>query len=110
ILKIFDKIVKDLNEQYRLDTIEAAKKVTDIQKKLENAGIRSTNFAYERDFDGNLTGYLLSEINWGEYIKRKNKFFSQDRTKQEIRLWFEQNEETRPDVEQYKDKKKQEFI
>lgn len=78
ILGILDKLVKDYKEIGRKKTIEEAKDLTDAQKALEKAGIKSTQFMYERDFQGNLTGRYVTEYNVGEYQKQKKEFFKEN--------------------------------
>ena len=76
MLKVMDQAVKKSKEQARLRTIDVMKKLQAATIKLEQAGIKTTDWMFERDSKGNLTGNYISEINLGEYIKRKNEMKS----------------------------------
>lgn len=76
MLKVMDQAVKKSKEQARLRTIEVMKELQAATIKLEQSGIKNTDWMFERDSEGNLTGNYISEINLGEYIKRKNEMKS----------------------------------
>lgn len=63
ILKVMDQAVKQSKENARLDTIELEKQLKAAGTKLEQAGIKTTSWMFERDSGGNLTGQYISEIN-----------------------------------------------
>lgn len=73
-LRLLDNAVKTTKEDARLDTINDMKELQALHMKLEQAGIKTTDFMFERDNKGNLTGRYLSEINVGQYRKDKKEF------------------------------------
>jgi len=128
ILNIIDVMVKDAKHRGRLKTLEITKILVKAQKILESKGVPSTQFMYERDFSGKLTGRLISEYNIGEFDKQKRKYFELNpRPKQEdyingsefttalheynikIGKWFQDNTQTHPDKDQIIKNKKEEL-
>lgn len=107
LLKIFDQVVKQRKENARLDTIDIKKKLEAATIKLEQSGISNTEFMFERDSEGNLTGNYISEINYGEYNKAVKAMFKRLEDKygknptgkdflaynKEKREWFSNNKE-----------------
>lgn len=81
VLKIFDQAVKTSKENARLKTIEVEKKLAAATIQLEQAGVRSVEWMYERDDEGNLTGNYISDINWGNYYKAREKMYAALRDK-----------------------------
>ena len=75
MLQIYDQVVKKQKGEARLDTIEMAKEIQAKAKELEDRGVTDTSFMYERDEDGNLTGYFIQKIWWSKYKNAKNEFF-----------------------------------
>lgn len=67
ILKIMDQAVKKAKENARLNTIDMKKKLMEAGIKLEQAGIKDTDWMFEKDSEGNLTGKYISEINYSLY-------------------------------------------
>jgi hypothetical protein len=63
ILKVMDQAVKKSKEQARLRTIDVMKQLQAATIKLEKAGIKNTDWMFERDSKGNLSGNYISEIN-----------------------------------------------
>ena len=72
--KMFDSVVKSVKEDARLATIEIEKEIKSLALKLEKSGYDNTEFMYERDSEGNLTGNYISEFNMGEYEKQRRLF------------------------------------
>ena len=62
VLKIMDKIVKNSKEQARLSTIEVKKELEAAKIKLEQAGIKDTEWMFEKDDNGNFTGNYISDL------------------------------------------------
>lgn len=129
VLSIIDVMVKDAKQRARLKTIIPTKQLVAAQKKLEKAGVPSTNFMYERDFEGNLTGRIVSEFNYGQFIKDRTKFFENNpkpkaenykETKefraalrdyrQVVAKWFETNTQPHPDRVNLMKVKKEELL
>lgn len=69
ILRIYDSLVKNERDKGRNATIKDEKAILMQAKKLEEAGVKNTDFMYERTKDGKLTGNFVTRYNWGEYIK-----------------------------------------
>ncbi len=130
ILKIIDKIVKDSIQRNRMKMLDQSKDLIDAQKELEKDGIPSTNWIFERDFQGNLTGRYISEYNWGEYNKARNRFFENNPKptrdqylgKQEefetalknwniaVAIWFESNTQVNPQAKELIEKKRVQLV
>ena len=73
ILKIMDQAVKKSKETARFDTIDIMKRLQALTIELEQNGIKNTDWMFERDDKGNLTGNYLQQINYGLFKKRKNE-------------------------------------
>lgn len=121
ILEIMDKITKDFINKYRIEMLNKAKEVVDLQRQLERDGFKSTNWMYERDFEGNLTGYYVSKWNIGQYEKARKAFFDsigkrptnkekQREWSRKVSEWFNENNQTNPNYKELLSSKKEEFI
>ena len=67
ILKIMDQAVKQSKETARMDTITVSKQLAKATLELEQAGIKSTDWMFEKDSKGNMSGNYISEINYSLY-------------------------------------------
>lgn len=67
ILKIFDQAVKQSKERARYSTISVSKQIAAATIQLEQAGIKNTDWMFERDSKGNLSGNYISDINYSLY-------------------------------------------
>lgn len=108
MLKVMDQAVKKSKEQARLKTIDIQKELQAATIKLEQAGIKDTEWMFEKDRNGNLTGNYISEINHSLFRDRMRSMFQtlnnkygkrpigEDITKynKEMRSWFDANMET----------------
>lgn len=74
ILRIYDSIVKDQKNKARYNTINNEKQILMYSKKLEDAGIRNTDFMYEKTSDGRITGNFVTRYNWGDYYAALSKY------------------------------------
>lgn len=74
ILRIYDSIVKDQKNKARYNTINNEKEILMHSKKLEDAGIRNTDFMYEKTSDGKITGNFVTRYNWGDYFAALSKY------------------------------------
>lgn len=74
MIKILDQAVKRSKNKARLETIDIIKQLQYETSKLEEAGIKDTNWMFERDEDGNLTGNYISEIDTALYNKALKEF------------------------------------
>lgn len=107
MLKIMDQAVKKSKEQARLRTIDIMKQLQAAAIKLEKAGIKNTEWMFERDSEGNLTGNYISPINQFLFkVKVRELFKSLDEKygknpigsdaeayEKEKRAWFSANME-----------------
>lgn len=107
MLKIMDHAVKKSKENARIDTINVMKELQAAAVKLEQAGIKTTDWMFERDTKGNLTGNYISEINQGLFAERMREMFKSlnekygknpvgenaEKYKKERQAWFDSNME-----------------
>ena len=75
MLKIMDQAVKKSKENARLETINIMKELQATTIKLEQAGIKNTDWMFERDSKGNLTGNYISEIDQGLFKEKVREMF-----------------------------------
>ena len=108
MLKIMDQAVKKSKENARLDTIDVVKELQSAMMTLEQSGIKDTEWMFERDAEGNLTGKYISEIDYSLYKKKyeemtqglHDKYPSisdpneEKEAKRERKKWFAENFET----------------
>lgn len=73
-LKALDKFVKMSKEPARRETYKIQKDLIALQKKLQDAGVKDTEWMAERLSDGKLSGYFISEYNTGEFENERKKF------------------------------------
>lgn len=69
LLQAFDSIVKQANDRARLTTIDNIKDIQLLQQDAEKLGITDWSWIYEKDKNGNLTGNIISKINYSQYGK-----------------------------------------
>lgn len=74
ILRIYDSIVKGQKNKARYNTINNEKQILMYSKRLEDAGIRNTDFMYEKTSDGRITGNFVTRYNWGDYYAALSKY------------------------------------
>lgn len=108
ILKIMDQAVKKSKENARLETIEVIKQIQEAAIKLEQAGVKDTDWMFERFSTGKLTGRYIAEINYGLFKEEVDKMQKRLKEKygenpvgedaeayiEERRAWFNANMET----------------
>ena len=107
MLKIMDQAVKKSKEQARLRTIDVMKQLQAATSKLEKAGIKNTDWMFERDSKGNLSGNYISEINQALFKEKVREMFKSlnekygknpvgenaEKYKKERQAWFNANME-----------------
>ena len=107
MLKIMDQAVKKSKEQARLRTIDVMKQLQAATIKLEKAGIKNTDWMFERDSKGNLSGNYISEINQALFKEKVREMFKSlnekygknpvgenaEKYKKERQAWFNANME-----------------
>ena len=105
MLKVMDQAVKKSKEQARLRTIDVMKQLQAATIKLEKAGIKDTNWMFERDSKGNLSGNYISEINQALFKEKVREMFKSlnekygknpigedaEKYKKERQAWFDAN-------------------
>lgn len=108
MLKVMDQAVKKSKENARIKTIEIMKQLQYAGVKLEQTGIKDTEWMFERDSRGNLTGNYISEIDYAlfnekfaEFRKYLNEKYGKnpvgkdaENYKREKRKWLNSNMET----------------
>ena len=106
MLKILDQAVKKAKFRARLRTIELSKKIKAVGIELEQAGVKGFEWMYEKDDNGNSTGYYISEINFRLYQKKYREALQEISSKFEVgteefsnalKRWVSDNTETRED-------------
>ena len=75
MLKVMDQAVKKSKENARLQTIDVMKQLQAATIKLEQAGVKTTDWMFERDRNGKLTGNYISEINQGLFKEKVREMF-----------------------------------
>lgn len=107
MLKVMDQAVKKSKERARLRTIDVMKQLQAATIKLEKAGIKNTDWMFERDSKGDLSGNYISEINQAlfkekirEMYKSLNEKYGKnpigenaEKYKKERQAWFNANME-----------------
>lgn len=73
MLKMMDKAVKHTRAKARERVLEYSRQIKALGQKLRNAGYTDTDWMFDRDEEGNLTGHYISEIDWTAYIKAYNQ-------------------------------------
>lgn len=105
MLKILDQAVKSSKENARLSTIHLIKKLQEAALLLEKSGIKNTDWMFEKDSKGNLTGNYISEINHSLYKEKLNEEYERlyskygknpvgediSNFKKELKEWFYNN-------------------
>lgn len=127
LLKIMDRYIKESQETARLESEEDIKMLINLDEELKKAGIKDTDWMYEKDNSGNPTGNIVQYKNYGKFNIAKTKFFADldsnyfskaglteeekniemldwDMTKykayqKEIAEWFDANSQPLPDVD-----------
>ena len=132
VLKVIDKMVKEHKNIARLKTVKISKELLQLQKDLEKAGIPTTHFMYERDYEGKLTGNILGEFNEGELTRQRRAFFEANPKPQEpksgdkaahrlykaemkawsakVGIWFQDNMQPHADKQKIMDAKRAEMV
>lgn len=107
MLKVMDQAVKKSKENARLETINDMKEIQAATIKLEQAGVKNTDWMFERDSKGNLTGNYISEINQGLFKEKVKEMFKSlnekygknpvgdnaEKYRKERQAWFDANME-----------------
>lgn len=76
LMQTLDQVVKSANDKIREEHIKESRKIIALRQEMEEAGITSTEWMYERDSEGNLTGNYLSDIDYPAYYKAKKEYMN----------------------------------
>lgn len=76
MLRSIDQVVKTSKDRARLNTIEISKKLQAAAIKLEQAGVKSTDWMFEKDEQGNYTGNYIQEIDYVKFKKAQKEMFN----------------------------------
>lgn len=107
MLKVMDQAVKKSKEQARSRTIDVMKQLQAATIKLEKAGIKNTDWMFERDSKDDLSGNYISEINQALFKEKVREMFKSlnekygknpvgenaEKYKKERQAWFDANME-----------------
>lgn len=123
MLKLMDQAVKKSKEKARLETIRIKKELQSAAIKLEQAGIKDTEWMFEKDSKGNKSGNYISQINHAMFRERMREMYARLNDKygrnpvgedlinynKERKEWFEANMEVvngikRPKLSMYESK------
>lgn len=104
VLSTIGKIINLSKTKARQNTLEYSKRIKAMHMKLEQAGFKDTSWMYKRDSNGDLTGYIIQELDYYQYnIDKKAKlqelkekypdkdvnYFQRDDYLKELRDWEE---------------------
>lgn len=67
ILRIYDSLVKNKKDEGRQNTISINKELAKEAKILEDSGVSDTEFMYERNREGKLSGRFVTKYNWADF-------------------------------------------
>lgn len=76
-LKLMDQAVKATREKARRESLDMQKRILAAGIKLEQAGVKNTDWMYERDEKGNLTGNFIAKIDHAKFIRERKKAFEE---------------------------------
>lgn len=74
LLQTIDMVVKEATAKVRDRHMKESRKIIALRQEMEDAGITNTEWMYEKDADGNLTGNYVSEIDWPAFYKARKEF------------------------------------
>lgn len=108
MLRALGSIVNQSKDKARLNTIDTKKELEALTIELEQAGVKDTEWMFERDSNGRLTGNYISEINYSIYREERHKMYEALEAKygknpvgkeaslysEERREWYKNNMET----------------
>lgn len=75
MLKVMDQAVKRSKERARLRTIDVSKELAAATLILEKSGIKDTEWMFERDSKGNLSGNYISDINYSLFKEKIKEMY-----------------------------------
>lgn len=69
ILQSMDRIVQKAKHDAHTKSLEDIRNIRTLQQRMENDGITTTSWMFEKDSEGHKTGNYISEINHGQFNK-----------------------------------------
>lgn len=69
VLQLIDAAVKEQKTQTRLQTIDAMRDIMALMQKFEDMGIKTYEWMFDTDRDGNKSGKYLDSVKWAEFQK-----------------------------------------
>lgn len=75
-LKILDQAIKVQRKKAKDYWLDVCKDIQAAALQAEKDGVTDFSFIYERYKDGTRTGYYISPVNYGEYLKAEKEFFN----------------------------------
>lgn len=69
ILQLIDAAVKEQKTQSRLQTIDQMRDIMDLMQRFDNAGIKTFEWMFDVDSDGNKSGKYISPVKFAEFQK-----------------------------------------
>lgn len=107
MLKVMDQAVKKSKEQARLRTIDVQKILESALIKLEQSGVKNTEWMFERNSKGEKTGKYISDVNQSLFKERMSAMFKDlnerygrnpvgedaENYKKDRQAWFDSNME-----------------
>lgn len=67
VLKMVYKIVVDIHMESQRGALDDGNRLKALQLEMEKSGFRDMGIFFEKDKNGDKTGFLLTNDNWGEY-------------------------------------------
>ncbi len=101
-LRLIAKSVEDTKELARLETFEIQQDLIKLKKKLEESGIKDTEFMVGRTSDGVQSGDFVTEMDWDWFNEVKNKFYNKLNKKYGINKDFTIEDLKKKDKDKYK--------
>ena len=74
MLRLFNHSVDSFKQNSIRRTLDYMKELQAMQKTLEDAGIKNTDFIHDRDKNGNLTGKYIAELDYTAFELAKDKY------------------------------------
>ena len=75
LLALTDKLVKDKILAAQMETLDDMRDLYDMDDKLKESGVENTEFVFERDSKGELTGNYVTEINESQFNAARKAFY-----------------------------------
>lgn len=74
ILKAMDNILNKAKERARLKAVDGMHRIKNLGLRMEKDGIKTTDWMYEKDENGELTLNFITPLDWTRYKKDRHEF------------------------------------